>query len=299
MAPKNSLKIPIFDDEFLFNVYEEPVVDTDIPSSEWISPEWVSNSNLDSIGERSDPVAFYELSRLLKYQTCPFCRDKMIQVLEKEQPGILYICKSCLYWGGRGTRDWGSGPKDHRGILGRYKFINDPESISPAILLRYLRKSPSDLLNISPTKAEKFIVDLVRDAYECDARLVGGVHDRGVDGIIIKNDKVGTIIQIKWRESSHKAESVSVVREVAGTLLNHGVPNGMIVSTRSHYSSAAIEESNRISDREVIGVGRLNLELKSFGDIIDMLEIKCKTLNQAFDPKELIGTYIKDECIFG
>ncbi len=255
MLARGKIRIPLFDGWFLFNVYEEPEIGADISQEEWLPSSWKLEKDSEYAGPRNDAHALHELARLLKFESCPFCRGKMERVLEQEQPGKLLVCTTCNYWGGRGTREWGTGPADHRGILGRYRFITDPEKVPADLLLLHLKKFPTDLLKLAPPTAERFIIDLVRDAFECDARLIGGVKDSGIDGVIVSNDKVRTIIQIKWHESSQKAESVSVVREVAGTLLAHGIPHGMIISTRSHYSRDARKEAEKISQREVVGFG--------------------------------------------
>lgn len=129
-------------------------------------------------------------------------------------------------------------------------------------------------------RAEQFVVDLISDYLQCEVKPVGGVKDGGIDGYIIRGDEIHSIIQVKWREDKDKAEGVKVVREVGGTLLARGIPNGILVSTRDHYSKPAKKEAEIISTRELSGIGKMNLTLLDYHNILDMLEISNTKLTE-------------------
>jgi restriction system protein len=75
---------------------------------------------------------------------------------------------------------------------------------------------------------------------------------------------------------------------VAGTLLARGVPHGIIISTRSHFSSDAVREAQRISERIVKGVGRLTLSLLDYHSLLDMLEMASIKLGNSVSPEKRI-----------
>lgn len=199
--------------------------------------------------------------------------------VEDEQ---LLVCVTCGYWGGIGFREWNS--QQHaaplRGVIARYKPILPIDSNDTSYLVSHLRRSPKDLTSISPNRAEKFVANLLADYLSAEVRPLGGVKDEGVDAYVVNNDKIASIVQVKWRESERGAESVGVVREVAGTLLARGVPSGILVSTRSKFSKPAQKEAEVISQREAAGVGKLSLTLLDYHDIIDMLELSSTKLTE-------------------
>ena len=192
----------------------------------------------------------------------------------------LYVCLSCGYWGGIGFRDFNEhlhvGPT--RGVIARYRPIEPLDHQETDYLVSHLRRSPKDLTRISPQRAEKFVVDLLSDYLGSEVRPLGGVKDKGIDGFILKSDRIRCIVQVKWHESSSGAECVRVVREVAGTLLAQGVPSGLLVSNRLRYSKEARAEAQEVSARQVVGVGHLSLSLMDYQDVIDMLELTATRL---------------------
>jgi hypothetical protein len=169
---------------------------------------------------------------------------------------LLLVCTSCNYWGGKGTRPHPGSQK--RGLLGRYSFISNPDSVPLERLLNHFRTHPTDLLSLSPRKAESIVAAILKEVLDCEVRLVGGVKDDGIDALIHAADGTKTIVQVKWRESSKKSESVSVVREVGGTILARGIPKAIVISTRKQFSWAARWEAKLISQQELVGIGRLD-----------------------------------------
>lgn len=184
-----------------------------------------------------------------------------------------------------------------RGVIGRYKSLLDLDEASTDYLVSHLRRYPEAMTQISPFRAEKFVVDLLKDYLGCEVQALGGRKDGGVDAYILANDKIRTIIQIKWRETRKGAESVSTVREVAGTLLARDVPNGIIISTRERFSNDAKKEAEYISSRSVQGLGELSLSLYDYHTILDMLQISNAKLADRWTPKKLMELHDKF-CVF-
>jgi ribosomal protein L37AE/L43A len=272
-------RIAIFDDWIPFHIgteIVEPNKNEPINWSEFInSPKFHLTYEKDTVKEFSlnDNRAVNEIHRILKFQTCPICENKMAK-RPSDFNEKIFICLKCGYWGGRGSRMDNIYEKvPLRGVLGIYKPLKPIKELSTDYLVTHLRKFPNELPKIGPKRAEKFVIDLLGDYLKCEIKPIGGTKDKGVDGYVLKNDKISTIIQIKWREKINGAESVKVVREVAGTLLARGVPSGILVSNRDHYSKDAIEDANNISKNRITKLGKMNLELIDYHKILDMLEI--------------------------
>jgi len=273
-------RIAIFDDWWPFHIGTESNNAVEDKPSHWAEtlscPQFTSTSS--TTGEREyvirDANATNEIHRLTKFKTCPICRQPMESISSIENE-VLLLCLRCGYWGGRGFREWNSHRQavPLRGVISRYQPLKSIANESTEYLITHLRKSPHDMTKISPLRAERFVMDLLSDYLDCEVKPLGGTKDNGIDGYIVKNDTVNTIIQVKWHANTNKAEGVSVVREVAGTLLARRVPNGIIVSNRIRFSKPSAFESESVSGLTVSGIGQLNLSLLDYHDVIDMLEI--------------------------
>ena len=240
-----------------------------------------------------------ELQRIDKFKTCPICRGRVTLRITWVEDEKIYVCLSCGYWAGIGFRDWNSHlhAEPLRGVIGRYSLLQPLDLAQTNYLVTHLRRTPKDLTKISPKRAETFVMDLLSDYLGCEVRPLGGVKDGGIDGYILKGETMKCIVQVKWRQSEKGAEGVSVVREVAGTLLARNVPNGILVSTRSRYSRDAKSEAQLVSSRHVGGVGKLDLQLFDYQNIIDMLELSSVKLTN--DMKIEDWFTVSDEiCVF-
>jgi len=293
---RNNIRIPIFNREFLFNVYNEIFVDEDIPDCRWIDHQWKPEISGNNIGSLYDTAAEHEVFRLLKFRTCAYCREKMDKI-NPISGGVAFVCKNCFYWGGRGTRP--GGPSNTRGNLGRINFVKNLEEAKLEQVISYLNQNIDRLLGLTPTEAEKLLPEVLKDYLNCEVKAFGGTRDGGIDAMAIRGENEKMLIQIKWRESKNSAEKVSVVREVGGTLLARKIPQGLIISTRQKFSKDAIKESKLISENEIVNIGKLNIELKDFNDLIDMFEISAKTRTENLSSEEIIPEYNEGFDLFG
>lgn len=247
----------------------------------------------------NDKRAIDEIHRILTHQTCPICRIKMA-----ERPSDfnekIFVCLKCGYWGGRGSRmDNVYEAVPLRGVIGIYKPIQPLSDLTTEYLITHLKKHPEQLPKIGPKRAEKFIIDLLKDYLNCEVRLIGGAKDKGVDGFVLNGEDVKSIVQIKWRENMQGAESVKVVREVAGTLLARGVPSGIIVSNKKKFSKDAIEDAEKISGRVINEIGRMYLDLFDYNNILDMLEISSVMLTEKMSIEDWINIEVGYEVFEG
>lgn len=279
----NETRVAIFDDFMPIKFdYRKPYPEEDNPS------DWARSLGGLRFTEFFDPPAGdgrycqvdderleNELRRLTKFSTCPICRNGTEKVPSWVEDENIQICLNCGYWGGIGFRDWNSHMHAHpmRGVIGRYQAINPIDAQSTEYLISHFRRFPDQLPNISPKRSEEFVMDLLSDYLDCEVKTLGGTKDGGVDGYILKGNDISTIIQVKWHESLNKAESVKVVREVAGTLLARHVPKGILVSNRIRYSKPATKEAESISELRLEGLGNIELTLMDYNNILDMLEI--------------------------
>ena len=291
------IRIPVFNDEFLFNIRNEVDVDIDVPDVKWIDQGWKPEIDGKLIGMLYDPIAEKEVFRLIKFATCAYCRTDMTTLTPVGDKGIVLVCKNCFYWGGRGTRP--GGPTFNRGNLGRINFIDNPDETSLELLINHLKDNIQRLYELSPRQAEKLLPNILSDYLKCEVIVVGGTKDGGIDAIAIRSDNSKMIIQIKWREAKNKSESVSVVREVGGTLLARKIPSGLIVSTRKGFSKYSQKEAEAISQNEIVNVGKINLELKAFNDLIDMIEVSSKTRTENMKAEDIIPNYNNGYDLFG
>ncbi|WBX72938.1 restriction endonuclease [Tenacibaculum pacificus] len=301
---REQLRIPVFEKEFLFNIRNELIVKIDEPNNKWIDTDWrPENDGWDPdlkrhlLGLQYDSIAENEVFRLLKFRTCPYCRTSMEKLVLPENLGIAFVCKNCFYWGGRGTRP--GGPTNTRGNLGRLNFISNPDDVKLELLINHLQQNVDRLYNLTPRQAEKLMPSVLSDYLKCEVKGIGGTKDGGIDALAILGENEKMIIQIKWREKKKGAEAVSVVREVGGTLLARKIPKGLIISTRKKFSKTAIEEANLISQHEIIEMGKIELKLNDFNDLIDMFNISSKIRNENLNSEEIIPYYNDGFELFG
>lgn len=301
------IRVAIFD-QFIPTQYypSQPEMTADKPSA-WatslgelnFSPAFQDSSG-KSYCRVDDERLQRELHRLTKFKTCSICRSPTTQIESLVEDENIQLCLKCGYWGGIGFREWNSHlhSQPRRGVIGRYKTIQPIDAQSTEYLATHLRRFPKDLINISPKRSETFVMDLLSDYLNCEVKSLGGTKDGGIDGFILKGNDIGTIIQVKWHESTGKAESVKVVREVAGTLLARHVPQGILVSNRKKYSEPAKQEAESISQLSIDGLGRINLQLIDYHNILDMLEITSTKATSNMGINDWFKFNLEDECIF-
>lgn len=216
----------------------------------------------------------------------------------KDESGLqnndyLTLCSSCGFWFARGTRGINEGV--HMGrvcwpYIKRLETDLDSLDVSVNSLIKHISKNQDDLLKIHPVKAEELVTHLFKDYFDCEVRHVGGTGDGGVDAIVIKGDKIETIIQVKWRRDNRSGEGVKLIRELSGTMIARGVPSAILVTTRNHLTKGALEEIHNISKTPLTRES-LNLDYRTYSDILSMLEISRVKLSE----KMTISENVKED----
>lgn len=293
----SSIRIPIYNGEYLFKVRPDIIIEADDPDMRFYDPSRTPEISSNKIGLTYDSIANKEVMRLMKYKTCAYCREPMLEVVTVGDHGIVLFCKNCFYWGGRGARTFG--PVDARGILGRIDFVSNPDEAQIDAVINHLNADIDRLYDLTPRQAEKILPAVLSDYLKCEVKAIGGTKDKGIDALAIRSDDSKMLIQIKWREKKNKAEAVSVVREVGGTLLARQIPAGILISTRDRFSIDAVTEASLISQNEILNVGKLQLELKDFNDLIDMFDISAKVRTENMIIDDIIPEYNDGFDLFG
>lgn len=248
----------------------------------------------ESPADRLDQMALYCHSTA----TCSYCRGPTVLVdslsddaSKDTMPTYFRQCGTCGFFFARGTRDYAEGPAWGRFMLAKVLLepLNSP-AIDTQSLIRFLNANNKYITTINPFKAEDVVVELLRDFLGCEIRKVGGRKDGGVDAYAVRGNSIAAIIQVKWRQASHCAEGVQVIRSVAGTQVIKGVPQALIFTTRRKYSVQARKEVLAVHDRELVNVGRLSMDLKTYDDLLDMLEVTTRRLTERPIPPEEFGS---------
>lgn len=286
---RSDIRVPVFNKSFLFNMYDNINVIEDVPDSRWVDQSWKPEVDSNYVGPRYDKVAMQEIHRVLKYKTCPYCRTPMRNLAKYDDYNTVFVCDKCFYWAGKGVSGDDFLSIQNRAILSLINFVQNPDDVDLGIMINYLNNNIDRIFDLTPRQAEKIVPIILSDYMKCEVLAFGGVKDKGIDALAIHNNDYKILIQIKWRENKYGAEKVSVVREVAGTLLARQIPKGLIISTRNKFSKEAINEADLISRNEIINIGKMNLELKDFNDLIDMFEISAKVRKENMTIEEIIG----------
>jgi hypothetical protein len=112
-------------------------------------------------------------------------------------------------------------------------------------LAQYLTSDIRRWDNLSPVALEKLVADVYRSNYK-DAEVfhVGRPGDLGVDVLFIDSGMTSWLIQVK-RRGSGKVEGFGTLQSLLGTLVLHGEPHGIVVSTADYFSSVAEQQRLR------------------------------------------------------
>lgn len=157
--------------------------------------------------------------------------------------------------------------KIHTSVLRKY---DDSSKLVPIKALSdYIKKNPERIYDIHHKKMEELTQSIFREYYCCDVELVGKSHDGGKDLILINND-MPTIIQVKRRIKKDMAEPVSTIRELLGTTLLHESKSCIFVTTADHFSKMAVEEANKAKKLNLVE----EFELIDYHRFIDMMQLK-------------------------
>ncbi|MES2773368.1 MAG: restriction endonuclease [Bacteroidota bacterium] len=200
--------------------------------------------------------------KVYDYVYCPYCKSTLQQFstddLYRNAGGdddghSVWVCPVCNFWVAH------SGVSDiqtirHFSAISVLKNYDIRDKHFPLNdLMLYLKKDSSLLKVIDPYRFEKVVAEFLRHEWKpCEVVHVGKPHDKGIDVILIISDSERWLIQCKRRGNSGAVESVDTVRKLLGTMVEHNILNGIVVTTADRFS------------RDAINLTQLN-SLKNFG----------------------------------
>src|SRR6185295_3758935 len=95
-------------------------------------------------------------------------------------------------------------------------------------LMEEVRRQPSRVYTIEPSKFELLVGSILGDYFNCEVLHVGQPHDGGIDLILIAADEP-VMVQVKRRARADRAEGIDVVKHLFASMLGRG--HGMVVTT--------------------------------------------------------------------
>jgi hypothetical protein len=255
--------------------------------------------------EGGDPVEkrLWEAEKTLQ---CPYCGGAVVRYVDSNvywandsmagsvpladsrkpdgcQAGeYLAVCNYCGFWFGRGSRM--DGPMMARwafGLLRSYEI--DSLDVPLRELIIHLHRKHNQLIAINPFKAEDLVGQLLADTTGQDVQRIGGRKDGGVDLLLKADGKPRAIVQVKWRQHVQRAESVKVIRELCGTLLARGIPQGILVTTRKYLSPPGLSEIDAIKASPV-APGIFTIKTMHYDEILSMLDLSAAKLGGFTSP---------------
>jgi len=196
-------------------------------------------------------------SALLWLQNCPYCKGLLKAYDFSDAPNMAATrCEECNWWilrkhlWRRAGRVLGSGPCGLYGSTS-WSLVKNRihESIvhsfdvslveCPVLKLReHIHKRELDLRSLSPKELEVVVGSVLRDHMDCKVRHVGGPGDEGIDLLLVQG-KSTYAVQVKRRINAKKAEGVTVIRDLLGSLVLGKLKRGIVVSTAPRFSTAA------------------------------------------------------------
>jgi len=244
---------------------------------------------------------------------CPFCGTLLKQEYHFErydcsintykpiiQQEFIYCCENDGWWTHK-ILDEKYDPRcyyiiHHEGILTTYP--EDSPLIPINVLNDYILDHPRKIQTINDRKMEELVASVFASFYHCETRVIGKSSDGGVDVVLVDGDNP-TMIQVKRRQNSHKAESVCYIRELIGATLLKGAKRCMFVTTAPKFSPQCYEAADQAVQRglvekyDLIDCSRFISIIKSEPRRISHVWDKMKVLNDLGDKH--YGTAFLDE----
>jgi hypothetical protein len=119
------------------------------------------------------------------------------------------------------------------------KFEIDSNVAPIAALESLISREPERIHQIHHGQMEKLVASVFSDHYTCEARIIGGSNDGGIDIVLITAEHP-ILVQVKRRKSSKKRESVAQIRELIGATLLTEAKNCIFVTTADQFTKSAV-----------------------------------------------------------
>jgi hypothetical protein len=194
---------------------------------------------------------------------CPYCKNRLYksEFLSWTTSGehlATYTCKAlsceiCNWWVFQVYHRTSVGQYDYSYLITYEGIVYQFDVCNFDLPLTAIRKEISkkgfNKTYLSPKELELLVGSIMRDYLECKVKHLGGPGDGGIDLLLLESEHP-VIVQVKHRKNRSKKESVSVVRELLGTLLLKGYNRGIIATTATDFSKAAKEAAAKIAQHK-------------------------------------------------
>lgn len=220
-----------------------------------LSPRYVPASELHTLAKKvlGIPFALIMVANLLKEQTVE-------QVLLQLDGGWVEQVLTQLE---EGWHDLDLPPITETQI----RVVAPQIIIANDSVIQKLKRFPEDLHKVSPRAFEQLIADLLVNM-GWEIQLTPESKDGGKDIIALLKTDLGRILCLveTKRYSPARPVQVAIVRQLYGTLLDHGASSAMLV-TSSHFTKGAKEFQSK---------HQYQLSLKEYADIIKWIQMYRK-----------------------
>jgi hypothetical protein len=111
-----------------------------------------------------------------------------------------------------------------------------------AELAQCLTRRPDQWNHVDPAALEHLVAEIFRQNFApCDVEHVGRSSDGGKDIVYVSAESERWLIQVKGHRNPSRAEPVTTIRLLVGTLVHDNVPRGIVVTTSNAFSRDAYE----------------------------------------------------------
>lgn len=196
--------------------------------------------------------------------TCRFCgcrmrvaqeRAEAVSVPELGVPCVrgytLQCCPRCAHW-----KFWAVEEQcmDHpRCVLAVGLEARFSSKIPPGCdveLAKALTRRPAEWSRVNSRALEQLVAEVFRRNFApCEVQHVGRSGDGGKDVVYIAGGTEKWLIQVKGHRNPLKPEPVTTIRSLVGTLVDEGVPRGIVVTTADAFSRDAYAAVRRYDAR--------------------------------------------------
>lgn len=237
----------------------------------------------------------------VKITTCPYCHTQLEAKQgdnrlegDCQRNGIItainlnrHVCTNCGWWyieksvteNNYISQNITYSTIFYEGIINRFSI--EELNIPMETLRIHLNKHPENLHNLNPITFEKLVASIFSDFFYCHAKHVGRTGDGGIDVYAVISDKP-CLVQVKRRRDPHKAEPVSTVRELMGTLACENEATGYVVTTAGDFSKQAKHTAANPNLRRY----GIKLELVSKSELLEMLNISQDRITRVWEQIE-------------
>jgi len=241
---------------------------------------------------------FQEQNGLRKhYEICPYCNSIITvtnltdtYIYDEDGDCTIYQCNECGYWiSSINICDFQSSfTKTAFSVQKRFPIKS--KNIPIDELAAFLKNKSHLTKYLHHQTFEKLTGELLKVEYGAyEVIHVGKVADRGIDVILIVSENEKILVQCKRRLKDGAVESVSTVKLLLGTLVEHRSLKGIVFSNADYFSYHAIKLTQNAN------VNDAGYEIKLYDkSVLNLLLDKYPTTPpwDAFFKNELKGTGI-------